>query len=100
MKHNEKPDLSHMKKFGCKALCHIPKSPRMNSDDKVTEIIFVGYSIESKGYRLMNPATFKITEAWDVVFIESQKCNLTNESQNDPKIELDEDLLFPVHLLP
>ncbi|MCO5558972.1 hypothetical protein L7F22_012563 [Adiantum nelumboides] len=40
-------------------------------DDKAVKCIFVGYSSGSKGYRLYNPATNKIFESHDVIFVET-----------------------------
>ncbi|KFD60695.1 hypothetical protein M514_27126 [Trichuris suis] len=50
-----KPNLSHLKIFGCLAM----------------ECIFVGYSETSKGYRTINRFTKKLNIARDVVFLES-----------------------------
>jgi transposase InsO family protein len=93
----EKPDLSHMKTFGCRAFIHIPKSQRKKWDNKAKEMIFVGYSVDSKGYRLMDPNTSKITEARDIVFIENEYCTPVTESQNAKKVLFyDEELVFPI----
>ncbi|MCO5601217.1 hypothetical protein L7F22_055336 [Adiantum nelumboides] len=39
-------------------------------DDKAMKCIFVGYSAESKGYRLYHSQTKRILVSWDVVFVE------------------------------
>lgn len=92
----EQPDLSHMKVFGCRAFSHIPKSQRKKWDNKAKEMIFTGYSVDSKGYRLMDPNTLKITEARDVTFIENEYCVPVIESENTRKVLFyDEDVLFP-----
>lgn len=94
----EKPDLQHMKTFGCKAFSHIPKSQRKKWDNKAKDMIFVGYSQDSKGYRLMDPSTFKITEARDVVFLELETCTASNNSEPEPNSKFYEDeLLFPIY---
>ena len=43
---------------------------RKNLDDKVVKCIFVGYSAESKGYRLYHPQIKQILVSRDVVFVE------------------------------
>ena len=68
----QKPDLSHLKVFGCKALVHIPKKFRRKFDPKSTEMIFVGYCENTKGYRLIHPVTRRLTISRDVVFIENE----------------------------
>ena len=47
----KKPDLSHLKVFGCIAYVHIPDELCTKLDPKVEKCIFGGYSIEQKGYR-------------------------------------------------
>ena len=43
---------------------------RRKLDDKAIKCIFVGYSVESKGYRLYHPQTKQILVSQDVVFVE------------------------------
>lgn len=66
-----KPDLSHLRVFGCKAMVHVPKQKRRKWDVKSNELIFVGYCEESKGYRFIHPTTRKLTKSRDVVFLEN-----------------------------
>lgn len=74
-----KPDLSHLKIFGCKALVHVPQALRKKWDAKSEEKIFVGYSEETKGYRVIDPKTKKISIARDVIFIENESINKTDD---------------------
>ncbi|MCO5606691.1 hypothetical protein L7F22_060880 [Adiantum nelumboides] len=66
--YDRKPSVSYLRVFGCLAYAHIPQQLRGKLDDKAVKCIFVGYSSESKGYRLYNPATNKIFESRDVIF--------------------------------
>lgn len=67
----KKPDVAHLRVFGCTALVHIPKVSRKKLDAKTRRCIFVGYCEESKGYRLIDPANpKKIIKSRDVVFVE------------------------------
>lgn len=70
---NEIPDLSNLRVFGCKALVHVPKEKRKKLDNKSTECIFMGYSYESKAYRLFDVKSNKIVLSRDVVFFENEK---------------------------
>ena len=45
-----KPDLSHMKVFGCIAYVHVPDEMRTKLDPKAEKCVFIGYSLEQKGY--------------------------------------------------
>ncbi|MCO5575276.1 hypothetical protein L7F22_029076 [Adiantum nelumboides] len=69
--YDKKPSVSYLRVFGCLAYAHIPQQLRGKLDDKAVKCIFVGYSSGSKGYRLYNPATNKIFESRDVIFVET-----------------------------
>ncbi len=51
---------------------HIPKKFRRKFDPKSTEMIFVGYCENTKGYRLIHPITRRLSISRDVVFIENE----------------------------
>ncbi len=67
---SRKPDLSHLKVFGCIAYVHIPDELRSKLDPKAEKCVFVGYSLEQKGYRCYNPVTRELRVSRDVVFDE------------------------------
>ena len=67
----KKYDLSHAKIFGSITLVHIPDEKRQNLDPNLEKCIFVGYSLEQKGYKCFNPSTRKVRVSGDVVFDES-----------------------------
>ena len=52
--YGHKPNLEHLKVFGCIAYAHVPDSQRQKLDKKAKKFCFVGYSIQSKGYRLLD----------------------------------------------
>lgn len=63
-------NLEHLKIFGCKAIMHVPKQHRKKLDAKSRECVFVGYSLDTKGYRLYDPISGTTHIARDVVFLE------------------------------
>jgi len=65
-----KPYVSHLKMFGCIAYVHVPNEKRSKLDPKVEKCIFIGYSLEQKGYRCFNLSTRKLQVNRDVVFDE------------------------------
>jgi hypothetical protein len=67
---SKKPDVSHLKMFGCIAYVHVPDEKRLKLDPKVEKCIFIGYSLKQKGYRCVNPSTRKLQVSRDVVFDE------------------------------
>ncbi|KAK2577558.1 hypothetical protein KPH14_012893, partial [Odynerus spinipes] len=68
-----KPNLNHLKIFGCRAFVHIPKVQRQKLESKSKEYIFVGYCTDTKGYKLADPKNPRnVIKARDVIFIEDK----------------------------
>jgi hypothetical protein len=63
-----KPSVSHMKFFGFISYAHVLKEKRRKLDDKSGKCIFIGYSIETRSYRLFDPKEKKVIIRRDVVF--------------------------------
>jgi hypothetical protein len=66
----KQPDLDHLRVFGCKAFACVTTPNTSKLDSKAWDCIFVGYSAESKAYRLYHPASGRIVISRDVVFVE------------------------------
>jgi hypothetical protein len=66
----KKPDVSHLRVFGCIAYVHVPDEKRSKLDPKAEKCIFIGYSSEQKGYRCFSPSTRKLQVSRDIVFDE------------------------------
>ena len=71
MWYGKRPDLQNLKVFGCIAYAHVPDANRQRFDKKATRYRFVGYSLESKEYRLLDENTCKIYIRRDVIFNEN-----------------------------
>lgn len=67
----KKPDMRHIKIFGCEAMVHATKEKTQKLDPRASKMIFVGYCETTKGYRLLDPKTRKIIISRDVVFLEN-----------------------------
>ena len=52
--------VTHMRVFGCVAYAHVPDQLRKKLDNKGEKCIFIGYSDESKAYKLYNPSPKKL----------------------------------------
>ena len=76
---NETPDLSHIRVFGSKCWYVVPKHKIKELDVRSREGIFVGYSTQSKGYKIWDLELSKIIVSRDVTF---------EEIRSDP-IEID-----------
>lgn len=84
----QRPDLKHLRVFGCKPYIHVPKSQRLKWDPKAEEMLFVDYCPDSKGYRLMDPKMHKIVHSRDVEFLDSKrKANTKPKETFQPIIE-------------
>jgi hypothetical protein len=66
----KKPDVSHLKVFGCIAYVHVPDEMRSKLDLKAEKCIFIVYSLKQNGYRCFNPSIRKLQMSRDVVFDE------------------------------
>jgi hypothetical protein len=78
----KKPEVSHVKIFGCIVFVHIPKENRTKLDPSGKKGIFVGYCEVSKAFRIYIPSYHHIEINRDVTFDEyatlkiSRKCQL------------------------
>ena len=63
-----KPNVNHLRVFGCIAYAHISNPARQKLDKKAEKLRFIGYSKASKGYRLINEKTKKVIISRDVTF--------------------------------
>ena len=81
----KKPDVGHLKVFGCDAYMHVPKELRKKWDAKSQKCIFIGYSLYRKGYRLYGPKTKRLHESRDVLFVENEFGDRTQVQKADAK---------------
>ena len=75
----KKPNVKHLRIFGCTAYAHIPKDERQKLDSKSRKCILLGYGTETKGYRLYDEKCGKVLYSRDVLFNESS-CGIQKES--------------------
>ncbi|KAJ4820349.1 polyprotein [Rhynchospora pubera] len=74
-----KPIVSHLRIFGCVAYTLVNSHSRKKLDAKSEKCIFIGYCIQSKGYRLYNPETQKIIISRNVMFDENTSWRWNSE---------------------
>ena len=51
-----KPNISHLRVFGCEAFSYIVSERRKKLDKRAEKCIFVGYDNQHRGYRLYSPS--------------------------------------------
>ncbi|KAG6506237.1 hypothetical protein ZIOFF_031559 [Zingiber officinale] len=80
--YDRKPVVNQLKVFGCVAYARVLPQNKEKFDEKGEKLIFIGYSDESKGYRLYNPKTNQLVLSRDVIFDELAVWNWDdNDSQ-------------------
>nr|KYP40240.1 DNA topoisomerase 2-binding protein 1 [Cajanus cajan] len=80
--------------FGCVCYTHVPNVKRDKLDYKCEVGIFLGYNINSKGYRVYNLETKKIIVSRDIIFDEFSKWNWKkHQVEGSSKGLFDEDTL-------
>src|SRR3977135_3000691 len=67
-----KPAVSHTRVFGCVCYAHVLHSKRTKTGVQSIKCLFIGYSVNSKGYRLYNIGNRRVTESRDVIFNENE----------------------------
>jgi hypothetical protein len=65
-----KPDVSHLRVFGCKTFAEILDEKRSKLKSKSIPCVFLGYFERTKAYRLMCVETKRIIKNRDVMFLE------------------------------
>ena len=69
--YGRKPDLSHIRVFGCMCYAYIPDTNRKGKlSKKADKRCCIGYSLQTKGYRLFDEGTSKVLVRRDVIFNE------------------------------
>ena len=86
-----KPNVNHLRIFGCSAYAHIPKDERSKVDPKTKKNIFLGYGLGVKGYRLFDTDTSKVFHSRDVIFNETASISEqeTEKVENQPLVAVE-----------
>ncbi|KAL0277244.1 UNVERIFIED_CONTAM: hypothetical protein PYX00_004597 [Menopon gallinae] len=69
----KQPYLGHMKEFGCDVFVKNNAPNKDKFQPRAQKMIFVGYSSQSKGYRVYDPNKNKFEDVRDVYFREGRK---------------------------
>ncbi|KAL8116611.1 hypothetical protein AgCh_022957 [Apium graveolens] len=63
---NEKPNIGHVKVFGCKAYMKIPNNSTRKLDNRSKSVVNLSKEPGTKAYRMYDPATNKVLISRDV----------------------------------
>ena len=88
--YGHKPNISHLRVFGCAAYCHVPSAERRRLDKKAHRMCFIGYSKNPKGYRLIDLSSNKVVTRRDVAFNET---DFHFVDRNDESVSISPDLV-------
>lgn len=80
--HGKEATLQHLRTIGSRAFVHIETHTK-KLEDRSWEGRFCGYSQDTKAYRIYNPATHKVVESRNVVFIETPS-KVVSPTINEP----------------
>jgi hypothetical protein len=83
--YGRRPNVSHLRVFGCVAYALVNSQARQKLDEKSEKCIFIGYCTQSKAYRLYNPLNDKVLIRRDVIFDEKASWD-RNEQQVQQEI--------------
>ncbi|KAF2353386.1 Integrase catalytic core [Trinorchestia longiramus] len=78
-----KPNVQHLRTFGCMAYAHVPKDEREKLDSKSKTCGLLGYGRGTKGFRLYNFNAKRILLSIDVIFNESQFMSFEKEPSKE-----------------
>ena len=81
--YGKKPNISNARVFGSLAYAHIPDELRQKLDVKADVMMFVGYSEQSKAYRLYDPVSKQVVVRRDVICDES-KLGIPQAGKSEP----------------
>ncbi|KAL8132353.1 hypothetical protein AgCh_008011 [Apium graveolens] len=83
----DKPDIGHLKIFGCLAYMTIPSTLVSKLEDRSKATIYLGREPGSKACRLYDPVVNKILLSRDVVFDEQKTWDWEENSEQQNKME-------------
>jgi hypothetical protein len=81
--YDKKPVVHHLRPFGC--IAHVKRtSPNLKKhDDRSCAMVFVGYEQGTKGYRVFDHSTHRISMSHNVVFDEYAQWNWKENDVDD-----------------
>ena len=96
--------VSHLKVFGCVAYAHVRDELRRKLDKKGQKCIFVGYSEDTKAYKMYDPVTKKVIISRDVQFVENESWDGTVDTNvkivsNIENDDMEEEVVQTQHVI-
>ena len=79
--YGEKPNLKHVRVFGCVVYTHIPSEQRKKLDKKAHKLRFIGYTETASNYKVWDEEKRKCYIRHDVIFNENDFGKSTNANE-------------------
>lgn len=79
----KKPDVSHFKVFGSKAMIMIPQQKRKKLDKKSMTCILLRRADDAKAYRVYDKASKKVLISRDIVFLENENSAIESNAEDN-----------------
>ena len=90
-----KPNIMHLRIFGCKCFVHNNGKDALGKfDPRSDEAIFLGYSSHSKAYKVFNKKTLCVEESVHVLFDESNSLSENDVQDEDFELALNKKRLL------
>ena len=83
---NKKPNIEHLRVFGCIEYAKVDKKLLKKLDDRARMLVHLGTEPGSKAYHLLDPQTRKIVISRDVVFDKSRGWNWSEVNMEEQSI--------------
>ncbi|XP_021728393.1 uncharacterized protein LOC110695472 [Chenopodium quinoa] len=84
-----KPNISHLRAFGCKCFVHNNVKKNLGKfDERSEEAIFLGYASDSKAYRVYNKSPMCVEECIHIIFDEVNQFVSVQEQEEDNDFEI------------
>ena len=88
--HDKRPNIDHLRVFGCIGYAKVEKSQLRKLDDRSKMLVNLGTEPGSKAYRLYDPERRRVIVSRDVVFDETKSWNWGKDSNEHEREESDE----------
>ena len=83
MLRSRRPNLSHLRIFGCLCYAKTEAPGRKKLDDRARALVHLGTEPGSKAYRLLDPVTKRIRVSRDVVFYEGKEWDWSKTEETE-----------------
>ncbi|KAF0689295.1 hypothetical protein As57867_019178, partial [Aphanomyces stellatus] len=84
--YGRKPNIDHLRPFGCTAFAFIDKAKRTKLDPRAIKCVFVGYASQHKSYRLIDCDSGQLIQCRSVTFTED------SVPANDKKVQFNDQI--------